>query len=706
MRARRLSKGMTFDAFRAFRPPVATPALAQAQTDAQPAGPPTPRVDRHAATSSEIVVTANGRAAIGRAFQRHRAVGETLQQDKRLSIGETLASQPGVTASSFGPSASRPILRGLGGDRIRVLTDGIGSFDASSTSADHAVVVNPLTAERIEIIRGPAALLYGSSAIGGVVNVIDTRIPRHIPDEPVHAALDAGYGTAAKDRSVAGAIDVPIGGGWVVHADGSYDKSGDLDTGGYVLSRALRAQAAASDDPDVRGLADLKGKIPNTQARAWNAAGGIAYISDGGSIGASVSRYDTLYGVPIRFSTEAGVENEQPRIDMQQTRIDFRGEVTPHGDAIDAIRVRLGYANYHHDELEPDGAIATSFFNKGMEGRLDIVQAKRGPWSGTSGAQIVTRDFSAVGDEKFIPPVSAENYGVFTLQTFDFDRLTLEAGGRLERENASAQADATIGNPAEGRRFTSRSGSVGAGYRIATGWKIGANLTHTERAPDVEELFSNGPHGGTEAFEIGDPGLRKEKSNGVEAFVRGGDGTRYTIELSGYYNHFSNFIFQTPTGAVQDDLPVYAYLNGRANQYGFEASGSATLATLGGFAIRGNAQADYVRITIRDFGPAPLIPPLRLLGGLQATSDRFDIGGDVERDFRHDRAAPNETDTPGFTLVNAQIAWRPMGKDSDVTVRLQANNLFDVTARRSTSLLKDYAPLAGRDIRLGLSLRI
>ena len=671
---------------------------------APPAG--SPASTRHQPIADDIVVTANARSRADLLSSVSVLTGETLQQDKRISIGETLARLPGVTASSFGPTASRPVLRGLGGDRIRVLTDGIGTFDASTTSADHAPAVNPLLAERIEVIRGPSALLYGSSAIGGVVNVIDARIPRRVPDEPVHAAVDGNYGTAANDRNVAGTVDVPLGRHVVIHADGSYIKTGDLDTGGHILSRDLRAQAAASDDPGIRDLADLKGKIPNTRARATNYGAGIAYIDDGGSIGVAASRYTTLYGIPIRYALDPDVENEQPRIDLKQTRIDFRGELTPHGDVIDAIRVRLGYADYHHFELEPDGEIATRFDNNGMEGRLDIVQARRGVWSGESGVQGTTRDFMAQGEEKFVPPVHAENYGVFTLQRATIDRLTIEAGGRIERELASAEPDETIGNGYVGRRFTSYSGSAGVSYSVVPGVKIGANYNHTERAPDVEELFSNGPHAGTEAFEVGDVTLAKEKSDGAEAFVRGGDGDRWSFDLSGYYNHFSNFIFQTPTGDVDDDLPVYAYLNGRANQYGFEASGSAKLMQFGAFALRGDAQADYVRIKVKEFGSAPLIPPLRLLGGLQATSDRIDVSGQIEHDFRQNRNAPNETETGDFTLVNFAAAWRPMGADGNVTVRFQANNVFDVVARRSTSLLKDYAPLAGRDFRVGVSLRI
>ncbi|USI72112.1 TonB-dependent receptor [Sphingomonas morindae] len=664
-----------------------------------------PADGRHETVPTDIVVTANARSRKDILSSVTVLSGETLQEIKRASIGETLASQPGVSATSFGPTASRPILRGLGGDRIRVLTDGIGSFDASATSADHAVAINPLTADRIEVIRGPAALLYGSSAIGGVVNVIDSRIPRRVPQEPIHAALDAGYGSAAQDRNVAGAADLPIGGHWVAHVDGSFDKSGDLETGGFVLSAPLRAQAAASDDPAIRALGGLRGKIPNTQARSWSVAGGLAYINDGGSIGLAVTRTASLYGVPIRYSLDPAIEDEQPRIDLRQTRVDFRAELTPHGPWLDTLRLRAGYADYRHDELEPDGAIATTFLNKGMEARLDFVQAKRGAWSGESGGQILTRDFSAIGDEKFLPPSHAEQYGLFTLQRLGLGALKLEAGGRIEHQDANAAADATLGNPRLERRLTTYSGSVGAGYTVAPGYRLGLNLTHSERAPSVEELFSNGPHGGTQAFEVGDTGLGKEKSNGAELTAHGG-GTGYSIDLSAYYNHFSNFIYQTPTGEVRDDLPVYAYRSGAANQWGFEAAGEATLARLAGFTIKADGQADYVRITIRQVGPAPLIPPLRLRGGLSAGSDHWDLRGEAEHAFRHDRIAENETETPGYTLVNAAIAYRPRGTESPITLRLQANNLFDVVARRSTSLLKDYAPLAGRDIRLGVSVRI
>ena len=270
--------------------------------------------------------------------------GEKLTRELRPSIGETLARQPGVSATSFGPSASRPILRGFQGERVRILTDGIGSFDVSNTSVDHAVAINPLTADRIEILRGPSALLYGSSAIGGVVNVIDSRIPRRVPDEPIHIDAIGTYGSAANERTGAGEIEVPLADKFVVHLDGSYSKTGDLDTGNYILTPALRAQAAASGDAEIADLANLKGKLPNSAGRVWEVAGGAAYIDDGGNLGVSFAHTDNFYGVPVRYALAPDGEAEEVRLRMKQDRVDLRGEV-----AVDMQRLRVhGHAAEPH----------------------------------------------------------------------------------------------------------------------------------------------------------------------------------------------------------------------------------------------------------------------------------------------------------------------------------------------------------------------
>jgi iron complex outermembrane receptor protein len=669
--------------------------------------------DSHTPTSPEIVVTG--------AMQRNKedmlssvsvVQGPQLDQAIRPSIGETLDHTPGVSATSFGPSASRPVLRGLQGERVRVLTDGIGSIDVSNTSVDHATVVNPLLAERIEVLRGPQSLLYGSAAIGGVVNVIDRRIPITVPDEPVHVGATASYGSAANERSLAGAVDVPVGGGWVVHADGSYLKSDDLKIGGYALTPELRAQALASSllppdpnaDIDFAANAAVKDTLPNTASRSWTAGAGAVYIADGGNIGVAYSHTDSLYGVPIRFATLPGETQEAPTLSLKQDRIDARAEINAGGSAIEKIAFRFGFANYSHFELGPDGSVGTAFYNQGLEARLELAQAKHGEWTGSSGVQFVNRDFNVVGDEAFLPRNSTQQLGLFTLQQFQLGAVKLEAGARFEHSAVASQPAPTQDQFFSGSRtFDTFSASGGASYDFAQGWKVGVNLSRTARAPAAEELFANGPHAGTEAFEIGDPALNVEKAWSAEAVLRG-SGAHYSLEASTYYSWYSNFIYDARTGAVQDGLPVFETRQGDARYYGFELQGALTLAHFGDWKLGVDGVADYVHAEITDVGPAPRIPPFRVLGGLGVTSTKIDVRGEVERVSAQKRTADFETPTDGFTMVNAEINYRPWGEQRPLSFALSANNIFDVVARRAASVLKDYAPLAGRDIRVSARL--
>ncbi len=342
--------------------------------------------------------------------------GDDLTREIRGTIGDTLAQQPGVSSTSFGPNASRPVLRGFQGERVRLLTDGIGSIDVSNTSVDHAVIINPLIADRIEVLRGPSALLFGSSAIGGVVNVFSSRIPRKVPNEPVHFSALGTYGSAAKEKSGTASVEVPLSAKFVVHLDGSFAKTNNLRTGGYLLTPALRSQAAASGDTDVIALATLKGSLPNSAARTWEVAGGAAYIDDNGTIGVSVSHYDSLYGLPIRYSLSPGTTAEAVRLDVQQTREDLRAETTLGGAFFDKLRFRAGHASYKHNEIDKAGNIGTTFLNDSIEARLELVQSERGSWKGASGVQMSVRDFNIIGDEAFIPKNTTSQLGVFTLQ--------------------------------------------------------------------------------------------------------------------------------------------------------------------------------------------------------------------------------------------------------------------------------------------------
>jgi iron complex outermembrane receptor protein len=646
--------------------------------------------------------------------------GDQLTRDLRPSIGETLARQPGVSATSFGPNASRPILRGFQGERVRVLTDGIGSFDVSNTSVDHAVAINPLTADRIEVLRGPAALLYGSSAIGGVVNVIDSRIPRRVPDEPIHVEGLATYGSAANERTVSGEIEAPLTDNFVVHLDGSWTKTDDLRTGGYILSKPMRALAAQSDDAEIREDGQWKGKLPNTAAENWEVAGGFAYVGDGGNLGVSVSHTDNRYGVPSRIDVaedhdhdhehdeEPGHTHEDVTLAMKQTRADLRGEVATGGGFLDSIRLRAGWADYQHQEIEPSGEVGTTFKNQSMESRLEFIQAKRGGWDGAFGAQFFTRRFEAIGEEKFLPRNTTDQIGVFTLQSLDLGGTRLEAGARFEHSDLHSVPDADLFVGGYTRRFDALSGSVGVSQEIVPGWRAGLNVSRSERAPSAEELFARGNHAGTQAFELGNPSFGKEKSWGVEGTLRG-KGEGYSFSLAAYHNWFDGYIYdsivddsvcQAANGGAELEFPCYAYNQADARYYGFEAEATVKLAQLGSYAINLDGVADYVRATIKGSGPAPRIPPLRLLGGIEAQGDRLTARAEVEHVFEQDRIAATETPTDSFTLVNASLSVKPFAGNERTTLMLSANNIFDVEARRHASVLKDFAPLAGRDIRV------
>ena len=429
---------------------------------------------------------------------------------------------------------------------------------------------------------------------------------------------------------------------------------------------------------------------------------GLAYVDGGLNIGASVTRHETKYQVPIRYPLEPGVEAEAPTIDQEQTRFDARIEV-PLGGIFSQVRARGGYADYHHDELEDTGEIGSSFFSQGGEGRVELVQTDRSGWGGTSGVQYLNRNAKIRGEEKFLPDSRQKQTGLFTLQSYVKGPWRFEAGARVEFSKLTAKADEQLETPAESLDFTTFSASLGGQYEFSPGWRAGLSLSRSARAPAIEELFSNGPHAASQSFEVGNPDLDPERSNSIELSLRHTAGP-FHLTANAYYSHFGNYIFQTPTGEVEDDLPVFEFREGKADFYGFEVEGDARLGPALGINWGAEFQADAVRATVKDFGPAPFIPPVRLLGALTGSRGQVDGRIEVEKAFAHNRTAPNETDTPGYTMVNAAIDWHPFADNPELTLSVTGNNLFDVEARRSTSQLKDFAPLAGRDIRVSARL--
>ena len=694
-----------------------TPLLAQSQSPASPPVQESAAEDdfHNRQTGNEIIVSAQGLRELDILAGVSVIEGTELQRELDGQIGEVLDKLPGVDATSFTPGASRPILRGFSGERVRVLIDGIGTIDASNTSDDHAVSVDPLTVERIEVLRGPAVLLYGSQAIGGAVNVIDKRIPRRVPDEPIHIDALAAYDSVNDERLVAVSVDAPIGGGFVFHADGSYRDADDLEVPGFVLSDALRADLLADaaeeeaegeleEAAELRELAGQRGRLPNSFAEAWSANAGISFFAGESMLGASVGWYDTNYGLPSRPGAEhahgeEGEEGEEPEgeeeegavtIDLRQFRADFRGELAFGDGFIEKLITRVGYSEYTHTEFEGD-EVGTVFDVEGIEARAEFVQNQNGALRGSFGAQYFFRDFAATGAEAFVAPNRTDQFGVFALQELDLGAAQLEGAVRYETTDVDSQA---LGVE---REFNALSGALGLSFDTGTGLRVGVNGTRVERAPSGEELFSNGPHVATQAFEIGDVNLAKEKAWGIEGFVRGQVGPA-ELSVAVYRNWFNDFIYLSETGEEEDGLPVFVYLQDGATYTGVEGQITVPFVQRDGLTLLADLRGDYVRAELDNGSPVPRIPPLSLLGAIEAQSPLVDARVEVQWFAEQDRVAAFEEPTDSFTFVNASLAFKPFRGENNVTLLLKADNIFDVEGRRHASFTKEFVPLPGRNL--------
>ncbi len=627
--------------------------------------------------------------------------GEALATQARSTIGETLAHLPGASSTSFGPSASRPVLRGFQGERARLLIDGIGTLDASNTSPDHAVALNPLVADRIEVLRGPVSLLYASGSEGGVVNAVSGRIARRDPRDGIDAVLAAGFGSAADERSLGFRVDAAAAPHVVLHLDGQYLNAASVRTGGFILGPAARAQARAVADPAIAALADLSGSLPNTPFETWELAGGASLILPNGHVGVSFSNYESVYGLPTRFSLDPANPVADTLIDLDQQRVDVRFEVDGKG-LLQTVRGRFGWADYKHNEVNVGGPITATFLNLGYEARLEAVLGQPGgDLKSTLGAQFYSRDFRVTGPAPLLPPTETEQIALFALHEWNLDPLKLEASFRYEHDGITSEIDSILANPAIDRTFDLFSLSGGGNYALSSQWKIALSGHYSERAPVVEELFTQGVDPGTQGQLIGNPALGIETSYGVEAILRG-KGHAWSGSATFYYTYFSNYIFARESGAVVDGLPVFQFLEDGARYLGFEVQGSVDVARVHGWTVKLDGLIDYTRATLSTGAPVPRIPPLRVLFGAEAGPATLNGRAEIEYVFDQTRISRFETPTDGFAMVNLSMAWRPLGAASKFQVRFSANNLIDATGRRHASLLKDFAPLGGRDIRVGL----
>lgn len=629
--------------------------------------------------------------------------GDELARHAAAQIGTVLAHLPGVSTTGFAPGASRPVLRGFDGPRVQILTDGIGSLDASSVSVDHGVAIDSLNVEQIDVLHGPAVLLYAADPAGGAVNALERRIPRRIPDKPISAEAVAGYGSAADSVNLAGTVDVALAPRLAAHFDASYNRASDVRIGGNVVSDALRtrslaeaADLAAGGDQDAADIltsqVNARGRLANSWARGTTVGGGLAFIDSGGSLGIAVQRLTSDYGIPLRPSTDP----EAVSIALRQTRVDLHGSVNL-GGFFDRLDFRAAFGDYTHAEIL-GGEAEARFYNNGIESRLTLSQAKRGGWRGESGIQFGTRNFRIDG-EPLVPNSVTERFAVFTRQQLSLGTFDLEGSGRFEHVSI-------VPKEAQSRSFNLFAAGAGFAWHPVESVTLSVSATHGERAPSPEELYINGVHEATQSYEQGNPAFRVERSNTLEIGLRY-HSDRFAGAVTAYATNFDNFIAPVPTGTRIEDVPAFQFIQGDARFRGIEAEGAwKAVRWADGSALSVEGAVDYVHAQITNVGPAPRIPPLRVRGGLSYEAERFGANVEAVYNDRQDRVASNENPVDAFTLLNASVTWRPGGKNSPASFILSGDNLLDANGRLATSETRDFVPIAGRNVRITLSLKI
>jgi iron complex outermembrane receptor protein len=615
--------------------------------------------------------------------------GDELDRTRAATLGETLADQLGMSSSNFGAGASRPIIRGLAGARVRMLEDGIDSMDAATVSDDHAVTVEPLAADQIEIFRGPTTLLYGSGAVGGVVNTVTARIPTRVPEDGFEGAAEVRGDSVADGRGAALRLDGGSG-PFAWHFDAGRRESDDYEIPGFAHTDA----DPSAPDPD-----DVLGVVENSATESQGAAVGASWLGDAGFVGLGVNAFDTTYGIPGHHHEE-GEEAAAVRIDLEQRRVDLRGGWDGLAGGIEGVNVRLGVNDYEHVELEGD-AIGTRFTNDAKELRLELHHRPVGPWSGAFGIQLTDREFAAVGEEAFVPPVDTSTLGVFVVEDLDLDAWQLSLGARLE----SQEHRPANGLPVYDDRATSL--SLGGVRALRGGYSFVATLALSERLPVAEELYSDGPHLATGVMQIGDAALGEETAQHVDIGLRG-QGALLDWSVTAFHTRYDDFIYLADTGAIDpvDELPIFVYAHADAEFDGFEAEIFVTLLEEGASAVDMRLFADYVRGELRSGESLPRLPPLRYGARFEYHNGRLLVGLEGTRYDDQDDIAPFEEKTEGYFLLDADLRWR-LVRDSGVELELflNASNLGDEEARKHTSFVKEIAPLPGRNFALGIRSR-
>lgn len=627
--------------------------------------------------------------------------GDELVRRREATLGETLNSEPGITSSHFGAGASRPIIRGMDGPRVKVLSDGAELHDASTISPDHAVVSEPMLATQIEVLRGPSALIYGNGAVGGVVNVLDGKVPTAVPAKGLEGSAELRANTGAREG--AGAFSLTGGtGNLAVHVEGVARDAGDYRVGkGWA--------------PDNEATRKVQGSFNRTNTGSV----GLSWVGDRGYLGAAYTRQAAKYGLPGHNHSFEGCHThgnhlhcgahegegedghdhdhgaghgDVPVVDLRSERFDIRGELRNPFAGFSALRLRAGVTDYVHDEVE-GGAVSTTFKNKAYDTRIELQHEPVAGFKGVIGLQTSQRKFSAEGEEAYVQPTVTRRTGLFVLEEYRLGDWRFEAALRHDRQTARAKTSGIE------RSHNGTSASLGAVWKFTPGYQVGASFTRASRAPSAEELYARGLHMATSTYERGDASLRSETSQNFDLSLKKTAGDT-TFGVSVFRNSINNYIYGRTLDAL-DGLQLLQYSQADATFTGIEGQVRQRITRNLGVTLFG----DTVRAKVDGAGNLPRIPASRLGVRLDGNWNAWE--GQVEwvQVARQNRIAAFETATPGYGMLNVGLAYN--GQFSSGTpwqVYLKGTNLTDRLAYAHTSFIKNAAPLMGRNLTVGVKV--
>lgn len=639
--------------------------------------------------SMEVRALPQGGSALDSTSPVGILTGEQLDDRKAATIGETLQAEPGIHSTFFGPGAGRPIVRGLGGSRVRITEDGLNSLDASALSPDHAVSAEPLLIDSIEILRGPANLMYGSTASGGVVNLVDNRIPER--RQPFSGAVEVRGNTVADEFAGVARLDGGVG-AFQFHIDGFYRDTGDQAIPGFALTDEKLADLSAEALTEQQ-----RGTLNNSALENSGGTFGLAYVDDWGYAGFAYKLYDSTYGIPADLEQEeagdvADTDADGISIDLNLDRYEFKTGLNHPFAGVDELRIKFASNDYQHVELEGT-EIGTTFNIDSSEFRLELDHSSIGLLDGAIGVQYEDNELEAIGSEAFIPSATTQSLGVFMIEELDLDPVKLSAGLRYQDDEVKLDDGLQV-NGISQRDFTAMTVSAGAIWQFVDDWQASINWTRSERSPTQEELFANGPHVATQAFEIGNPMLTEETSNNVDIGIHKYLGYLH-LRADLFYNDIDDFVFLANTDDQEDGLPVQIWSQQNAEFYGAEAEASYLFTDTPVGALEWRVFYDSVQGELSDGGSIPRLSPSRIGTGIDWHHGNWRANIDFYHVNARTDVAQFETRTPGYNNLSANLVYRMLLGTSELELFLKGQNLTNEVQRVHTSFLKDFAPRAG-----------